>query len=163
MLSVPVRSATHSPTAAKASSAENRMVDSYSESDETTFQTALKKPFTPRPPAGAAPPNPIAARLPGGRSVGRAVVRCARSRPELLRAATTLDRLHRWGDEEGEHEHRLRDVGDPPLDTGGGEEAGPGPQRGEHEGHRDRHERPVAGEQCDQQPLPADVGGDRGV
>ena len=76
-----------------------------------------------------------------------------------LRGAERSGVLDRRRDEQGEHEQRLHDVGHPPVDPGGGEEARPGAQGGEHERRRDRHEDAVAGDEGDEQPVPAVVPG----
>ena len=64
------------------------------------------------------------------------------------------------GDEEGQDEHGLDDVGDPPLHAGGGQEAAARAERGEDERHRDGDQRAVPRQQGDQEALPAVVAGE---
>ena len=65
--------------------------------------------------------------------------------------------IERRRDEQRQHEQRLDDVGHPPVDPGGGEEARSGAQGGEHERRRDRHEDAVARDEGDEQTIPAIV------
>ncbi len=88
----------------------------------------------------------------GERKCGRRATACRRPRGTCRRARSPAG-------EQRQHEQRLHDVGHLAVDAGGGEEARPGAQGGEHERHRDRHEDAVAGEQGDEQAVPAEVAG----